>query len=272
MGYRPAILGFAIALVMSGPPTDAAAYETRGLRPPIAFGFTDKLGARVLAEWPELTPPLDPRTLTTALCGASRRVTVAFVDYQSAKDADSGRQVAENFDRAQGSVYRITDGQVPPDVTCIVFGASFLSSRRISEVNVARITPCDASRARRIGAERSRPVVRCSRLAKLEGADELLLVEFQPKGRDLLATLVLATPRGLTFNDFPAKCEARSSCWREGDGGVINARDFHVVGVFRTSTGYELAVAWDGPEGQSTILIESGVFHERADWYRYWVR
>jgi len=72
MDYRPAILAFATALIMSGPPTDAAAYETRGSRPPIAFGFTDKLGARVLAEWPELTPPLDPSTLTTALCGAKQ--------------------------------------------------------------------------------------------------------------------------------------------------------------------------------------------------------
>src|SRR4030095_15949329 len=159
-----------------------------------------------------------------------------------------------------------------PDVTCIVFGASFLSTRRIATVNIAGIAPCDASRASRIGAERSRPVARCSRLAVLEGADELLLREFPRKGRDLLAALVLVTSRGLTFNDFPANCEAGGSCWREGDGGVINARDFHVVGAFRISTGHELAVAWDGPEGQSTILIESGVFRERADWYRYWAR
>ncbi|PYN22847.1 MAG: hypothetical protein DMD99_15735 [Candidatus Rokuibacteriota bacterium] len=271
MGCRPIILGLAIALVMSGP-DDATAYETRGSRPPVVFGFTDKTGTRVLAEWPEFTPPLDPRTLTTALCSAGRRVTVSFVTYQSAREGDSGRQVAENFDRAQGSVYRIVDGKVPPDVTCIVFGASFLSTRRIAGVSVAGMVQCDASRVQRIGAERSRPVARCSRLAMLEGADELLLVEFQPKGSDLLATLVLVTSRGLTFNDFPAKCEAGSSCWREGDGGVINARDFHLVGAFRISTGYEFAIAWDRPEGQSTILIESGVFRERADWYRYWAR
>ena len=269
MDCRPTVLGLAIALVVFGPPNDAAAYETRGSRPRVAFGFTDKTGARVLAEWPEFVPPLDPRTLTTALCGASKRVTVSFVGYQSASEGDSGRQVAENFDRAQGSVYRIIDGKVAPDVTCIVFGTSFLSTRRIATVNIAGIAPCSASRVQRIGAERSRPVARCSRLAVLEGADELLLVEFQPKGSDSLATLVLATSRGLTFNDFPAKCEAGSSCWREGDGGVINARDFHLVGAFRISTGYELAVAWDAPEGQSTILIESGVFRERADWYRY---
>jgi len=229
-------------------------------------------GDPCLAEWPEFTPPIDPRTLTTALCSANRRVTVSFVTYQSDREGDSGRQVAENFDRAQGAVYRIVDGKVPPDVTCIVFDASFLSTRRIAGVGVAGMAQCDASRVQRIGAERSRPVARCSRLAMLEGADELLLVEFQPKGSDLLATLVLVTSRGLTFNDFPAKCEAGSSCWREGDGGVINARDFHLVGAFRISTGYEFAIAWDRPEGQSTILIESGVFRERADWYRYWAR
>ena len=110
MGCRPIILGLVIALVMSGP-DDATAYETRGSRPPVVFGFTDKTGTRVLAEWPEFTPPLDPRTLTTALCSAGRRVTVSFVTYQSAREGDSGRQVAENFDRAQGSVYRIVDGK-----------------------------------------------------------------------------------------------------------------------------------------------------------------
>src|SRR2546428_9641275 len=165
MGCRPTILGLAIALVVSG----ATAYETRGSRPPVAFGFTDKTGTRVLAEWPEFTPPLDPRTLTTALCSAGRRVTVSFVTYQSAREGDSGRQVAENFVRAQGSVYRIVDGKVPPDVTCIVFGAPFLSTRRIAGVSVAGIAQCDASRVQRIGAERSRPVARCSRLAMLEG-------------------------------------------------------------------------------------------------------
>lgn len=270
---RRTIVGLAIALVVSALQNDARAYETRSSRrPPVAFGFTDKTGARILAEWPEFTPPLDPRTLTTALCGASKRLTVTFVAYQSARESDSGRQVADNFDRAQGSVYRIVDGKVPPNVTCLVFGASFLSTRRIAAVNVGGIESCDAPRAQRIHAERSRQVAHCSRLARLEGSDELLLVEFQPRGNDLLATLVLVTSRGLTFNDFPAKCEAGSSCWREGDGGIISARDFHLVGAFRINTGYELAVAWDGPEGQSTILIESGVFRELADSYRYWAR
>ena len=155
MDCRPTVLGLAIALVVFGPPNDAAAYETRGSRPRVAFGFTDKTGARVLAEWPEFVPPLDPRTLTTALCGASKRVTVSFVGYQSASEGDSGRQVAENFDRAQGSVYRIIDGKVAPDVTCIVFGTSFLSTRRIATVNIAGIAPCGALGTRRKASQRS---------------------------------------------------------------------------------------------------------------------
>ena len=40
MGCRPTILGLAIASVVSGP-NDATAYEARGSRPPVAFGFTE---------------------------------------------------------------------------------------------------------------------------------------------------------------------------------------------------------------------------------------
>jgi len=46
MGCRRAILGLAIASVVSGP-NDATAHETRGSRAPVAFGFTDKTGTRV---------------------------------------------------------------------------------------------------------------------------------------------------------------------------------------------------------------------------------
>lgn len=266
-----AVQALAVAILLCVP-HGIKGEEAPDSRPPVVFGFTDKDGARVLAEWPEFTPPIDPRTLTTAVCSSNLRVPVAFAAYQAARPGDTGRQVAENFDRAEGSVYRVTQGKLPANATCILVGPRFLATRRIAGVKTAGTGACDAALVRRVVRERLRPVTRCSRLAILEETDHFLLVEFQKKGDDSLAALVLVSPQGLTFSEYPAKCEAGASCWREGDGGAIDARHFHIVAAFHTSTGYELTVAWDGPEGQLTTLIESGVFRERARWYRYWVR
>lgn len=108
----------------------------------------------------------------------------------------------------------------------------------------------------RLPATQERPVRSCWAIARIEGVGRLLGTEFEPRGRERLAALVLETPDQLVFDEYPAKDDP-SEVWRAGDGGVFAPDGFELLFVLHDSDSKELdlGVLWLAEEGSSLTVL-----------------
>jgi hypothetical protein len=97
-------------------------------------------------------------------------------------------------------------------------------------------------------------------------------VEFEPLGRDALASLALADGDRATFADYPAEYrEPGASVWRVDDGGELSPEAFEIVFALQRGAWTALGVSWAGAEGASMTVSIS----ERGEPFRevlneYW--
>ena len=91
----------------------------------------------------------------------------------------------------------------------------------------------------RLRATKERPVRSCWAIARIESVGRLLGTEFEPRGLERLAALVLETPDQLVFDEHPAKDDPPKS-WRAGDGGVFAPDGFELLFVLHDSDSKEL--------------------------------
>ena len=190
---------------------------------------------------------------------------------QPAAPGDTGRQTAANFDRSPGDVFRLSGRKVSPDEACLLVDDTF--SRPLRPLLASR-SPCDAPTRERLAAARERAVTGCWGLAT-EGGGRVVLAEFAPQGKDLLASVVLMKEaEEPAFYDYPAtRDEDRISCWRVDDGCRLEPAAIRILFAYRRGgDGWGLAVAWDGAEGQALDLLEQGDsgFRKVLDGHRYW--
>jgi hypothetical protein len=219
------------------------------------FALQDDGGTRLL-----LLPPLEhPERLKTALCSDGRRLPVQFERRQVERTGANGRQTPNNFDNLGGSVFRIGMGKVGADVTCFLAGEPLLSGAAVLTVSAPRPAGACLQRAR-FADLRARPVTHCWPVTRLLPDKEVALLEFDRRGKDALASLVLVDGRRTMFADYPAEFRGEGQdLWRADDGGVLSPDGFRVVCALQRGSWYALGVAWSGPEGQSlSLLISEG--------------
>jgi hypothetical protein len=213
------------------------------------FGLPDQRGARLLVI-PNLARP---ERITTALCGGGRRVVVRFERRQEARE-NNGRQSGRNFDSLAGSVYSIAGNTVDPEAPCLLASDALLAGSAI--LNVA--SP-DGSRAcdqrDRFATLRDRPVVQCWPLARLGPDTHVALIEFERRGKDALASVVVMDGARTMFADIRAQFRgAGQDLWRVDDGGVLSPEGLKVVSALRRGRWFALGIAWAAAEGRALSL------------------
>jgi hypothetical protein len=214
------------------------------------FGLSDQRGSRLL-----LIPNLErPELVKTALCDGAGRVAVQFERRQPA-GANDGRQTWRNFDTLAGSVYRVLGSRVDPDATCFLASEALLAGTAVLGI----AAPPEGSGAclppGRFATLRDRPMVHCWPLARLAPKQQVALLEFERRGKDALASLVLVDGARTMFADFHAEFRgAGEDLWRVDDGGVLSPEGLKIVCALHRGGAYILGTAWAGAEGRVLSL------------------
>jgi hypothetical protein len=214
------------------------------------FGLRDQSGARLL-----LIPSLPrPEILTAALCSGGRRVSIQFDHRQTQRDSGSGRQTPERFDELAGNVFTVIAGKVDRDATCFLASEPLLAGSTLLRT-AAPVGSGACLQRGRFAALRGRPVNHCWPISRMEPGKQIALLEFDRRGKDALASLVLVDGGRTMFADYPAEFRGEGQdLWRADDGGVLSEEGFEIVCALQRGDWYALGIAWGGAEGRSLSL------------------
>ena len=210
------------------------------------FGLPDPRGARLL-----VIPNLSrPELLKVALCSRGRRLSIEFDRRQAARGNGDGRQTPSRFDELSGNVFTVLMGRIEADATCFLASETLLAgSTLLSFAAPAGSGAC--AQPGRFAALRGRPVIRCWPVARLSADGQIVLLEFERRGRDALASLVLVDGTRTIFADYPAEFRGTGQdLWRVDDAGVLFPEAIDIVCALQGRESYVLGVAWNGAEGK----------------------
>jgi hypothetical protein len=233
-----------------------------------AFAFADQTGTRLLVT---SEPVAD--TIGTALCGGAGRTPIEFDRRQSGRP-NRLRQTARDFDDLTGRVFRLTAGKVDPGETCFLGTEAFLAGTTVVPVRQGENDACAIAARRQLESLRSRSIVNCWIIGLLDEDRRIVLAEFERRGKDALASVVLMDRDRSIFADLAAEYRGHGQeLWRAGDDGVLSPAGFHVVGVLQRGTFRALALSWSGEEGESVSLFVADTGNEFSPVIRdYWYR
>ncbi len=236
---------------------------------PGSFAYVDPSGTQLLA----LGPLEDPARILGAICPRGLIARVRFDRTQDRQPDDNGRQIAANFSRDAGHVFRLVQGNASPDETCYLSADSMLLATAVP-VTPLGLATCPAGQYSRLAAARQRKIVSCSHLAQTPARAELLALQFATIDSSALASLVLVRDRSLWFQDFPAAYRGPDEdVWRADDGGVFSPEALGILFVAELPHAVVMAITWAGAEGESDqlVLADTGdAFRTVVQEYRYW--
>ena len=216
------------------------------------FGLPDKQGARLL-----LIPDLvRPDLLRSALCAGGRKVQVEFAHRQN-ESPNNGRETSNNFDKLSGSVFAIVGSKIDPQTPCFLASEKLLSDSTVLSIAAPQGLGACAER-NRFATERNRPVTNCWPLARLGADKQAALLEFERRGKDALAALVIVDGTRSMFLDYPAEFKKEGeSLWRVDDDGKFSPDGIKVICAVQRGNVFTIGTAWDGAEGKLLQLWES---------------
>ena len=239
----------------------------------VAFAFSDVTGTRLLS----VGTPADPGALSKGIFPGGRVVNAKFQSRQQQAPEWNGRQIARNFDSSPGSVFQIQgSGAISKEVphigeACLLMTEPFLRERKLLNVRAAPSAKISPDLLRRVERAKGKKAAWGNSIARLGSTRELILVQFVPEGKSCLASLVLVAPDSLSFDDHMASYDERVKdyVWRVDTPGPGS---FHVLAAFDAKEGIEIAILWDGFEGQNLYLLrpEGAILRPIFRSYRYW--
>ena len=250
MTIRAAVFGVGLSLVLNimggGQIQDLpGATDSHG-----GFGLPDQGGRRLLVI-PKLARP---ELLKTALCSGGRRVPIQFEHRQVQGANSDGRQTWRTFDTLAGSVFTVSGNTVDPDGACFLASEALLAGSAVLSIAAPEGSGACLEPGR-FAALRERPVVHCWPLARLAPERQVALLEFERRGKDALASLVLVDGSRTMFADVHAEFRgAGEDLWRADDGGVLSPEGLTIVCALQREGWYALGTAWAAAEGRSLSL------------------
>jgi hypothetical protein len=233
-----------------------------------AFAFADETGTRLL-----VTSEPVAANIGTALCGGAGRTPIEFDRRQSGRP-DRPRQTPRHFDDLTGSVFRLAAGRVDGGETCFLATDAFLAGTTVIPVRQGEDDTCAVAARRQLESLRRRSIVNCWIIGVLDEDRRIVLVGFERRGKDALASVVLMDSGRSIFADLAAEYRGDGQeLWRAGDDGALSAAGFHVVCLLQRGAFRAMAFSWSGEEGESLSLFVAETGNEfrpviKDYWYR----
>jgi hypothetical protein len=237
----------------------------------LAFAFPNEQGTRLLATG-EIAKP---EVLRIAICSGGQQLSVQFERRQPEGAKTTGRHTPQNFAQTAGGVFRIVNGNVSPDATCVLGDEAFLAGATIVPLKRPRQNArCSKATYPLFQTDKNRPVVGCWPIAESAARIQVAIIEFSRRLTQALASLVVVEDDRRTYIDYPADFKGPGDdLWRADDGGEIHAEGFEVVFLMKRGNRYVVAVDWAGAEG-NVLSVQTadgpGQFKEviSDSWYR----
>jgi hypothetical protein len=283
------------------PPTPKPAPETRSAPAPDVspaaawFGYIDATASRLLMlQGDEQPTAVQAQVITTAVCSEGRQTLLRYVRFQNGTSNSTGRQNAGNLENDEGHLFAVA-GPARPGDTCLLLPSGYLSRyplvsneypqaerRQLRDAyqkadTLVHLAPFQApgdfarTTVERIEREKTRKVRLYWLLHRAGASQQIAIVEFDPEGNNMLASLVLADSERLSFFDMPAEQKDGGSCWRVDDGCRLHPEEMEVPAVLGAAGETLVFYTSRGPEGQNIRLLQStgGALVEIKRAYRY---
>lgn len=161
---------------------------------------------------------------------------------------------SQNFDHLPDSLYEIVEGKAEPNETYFLTMAQAMPAAVQLGMTSIREEQTPDALISRLESSRKRQIQHIWPLEQIDSQGKLYLIQFEPKGQELLASLVLDSKEGLIVQDYPAELEGYSA-WRVDDGGKVLPEMFSFLWAVRTPEGFVLGVQWMGAEGESVSFL-----------------
>lgn len=283
------------------PAPGTSSASTASLSPADAwFGYTDETGARLLTLADDAhASDEQAKAMRTAVC-SGREFILRYIGFQKAKAGSDGRQSAANLKNDEGHLFGVEGAATRPGDTCLVLSAGYAQRyplvrndysegerrrlrdayRRVSGSAGVDLAPFQAgdelarATVARIEREKNRKVRLYWLLHRAGIAQQVAVVEFEPEGDSLLASIVVADSQQLSILDIPAERkneEAGGGCWRVDDGCQLNPQEMDVPVVLGRSSETLVFYTAGGAEGVSIRLLQAkgGALVDVKSGYRY---
>ncbi|BBH23580.1 hypothetical protein Back11_49250 [Paenibacillus baekrokdamisoli] len=247
------LLLLAGVMTLMGQSLASAAGTTESV--PLTFAYANQTGQHLNVSQ---TTDDKPAAYTEAYCQPGHVLTISYEKTQKMGADSTGRNTAQNFLQDEGAIFGVNKGRADDNQSCVVAkkgafqGYTFYTfapspaKGQLTDKVVKKITK-----------HYQRKVVRQGLIAKIGKETSIALVEFQPKGKHALASIVLVSPSGILYHDLPGEIDKdHYSTWRVDDGGEILPEHFRFMFAAHSKQGYALGLEWFGAEGSSLYVLK----------------
>jgi hypothetical protein len=241
----------------------------------VSFAFSDVSGTKLLS----VETPADSASFINAIFQGGFILKTNFLGLQKQAPDWDGRHIARSFQKSPGALFQIQDGRAPArndpllGEGCLLVTEPFLRARELVTIEPDQSFRISKDLIRKIELMKGKTVAWQKSIAKIGANRQLILVQFDPEGKKCLADLVLVEPGFLSFDDYAANYDdgVKGFVWRVDVDG-IDAASFRVLAAFKGKDGIEIALLWDGFEGQNLYVMkrEGAVLRHIYESYRYW--
>lgn len=220
----------------------------------MTFAYVDKTGKHLLAF--DLNPSNRPKRFTKVICSPGNVRGVKYVKYQKEGKQSNHRNAANNITQDAGAWFDVVNGKLKENESCLLIekdafqGHTFLPYKPVKQGRFSDKT------IRKVTEFKKRKVIKQGLIGKISPGVQIGLVEFERTGKNVLASIVMTTPNGLVFEDFPATYVDGVWSWRADDGGEIDPQLFNILFVTKSKTGYTLGLEWIGAEGNHLSVLQ----------------
>jgi hypothetical protein len=220
------------------------------------FGFTNETAKYIILAG-SLEEGQSIVTINKAIGENGNLLTIKYLRRQEKNEKDNGRLTAQNFDNLAGYIFEITQGTAKQNETYYLINDKF-NAKSILDSQKGNQAEIDAAAKEEIEKIKGRKVKSSWEIGVVGLEKTIYLILFERENDDMLASIVMKTPRKFVFKDYPAKYN-ESSTWRVDDGGSIYPDLFSILFASQTESGIVLGIKWAGAEGEvTTIFVENG--------------
>ena len=215
----------------------------------------------------------DFKGLNGAIGDDGQFYTIEYDKKQDSNNQDTGRVVADNFDNMAGYIYSVLDGNLIASNSYFLCNSAIINKGNLLTTVSAGDTALDQETKTQIEDIKGRSVQEGWIIDEYSNGAQVLIVVFEPDGKNYLMSIGLKTSDGIKLKDYPAVSNDGNSVWRVDDGGKVIPKLYTIMFAAPTNNGLLIVVKWAGAEGENILLLlEKADSLELLPWEvsRYW--